>query len=319
MACPIRPMVGRRRRAGGPPPTDPDPQLTDLSVQTPSIRLYLYPQEVMDMMEGTGARARARAQRQERVAKIVWGSLFVVMGVLFTLHDLGRIDLGEPAHKFDAGHAVDGNPKTRWSSAFSDPQWLTVDLGADAPLSRVRLHWEAAYAKDYELQVSSDGVNWTTARRVTDAGGGIEQQGISATARYVRLMGTRRATPYGYSLWELEIFDSEGALISRGKPATASSVEDHGAFGLWLRFWPLLVVASGLPLLLAPRDDTTQVVGMVLTAGGAFLQLQGLALVSWGVQQALSIVLMVVGVVILLQSLRRRERPDEGGAGPSGD
>ncbi|HXB55458.1 MAG TPA: discoidin domain-containing protein [Vicinamibacteria bacterium] len=270
----------------------------------------------MDMVERTGA--RARADRQERVAKIVWGSLFVVMGVLFTLHDMGRIDLGEPARQFDPQHAVDGSFKTRWSSEFRDPQWLTVDLGVATPLSRVRLNWEAAYARDYELQVSSDGVNWTTARRVRGAVGGIEEQEVDATARYVRLMGTQRGTPYGYSLWELQVFDSAGTLVSQGKPATASSVEDHGAFVLWLRFWPLLIMATGLPLLLAPRDDTTQVVGMVMTAAGAFLQLQGLGLVSWGFRQTSSVVLMVVGVVILLQSLRRRERPDEGGAGPSG-
>ncbi len=29
-----------------------------------------------------------------------------------------------------AGLAVDGNAGTRWSSAFSDPQWIQVDLGA---------------------------------------------------------------------------------------------------------------------------------------------------------------------------------------------
>ena len=29
-----------------------------------------------------------------------------------------------------ASNAVDGDPETRWSSAFSDPQWLRVDLGA---------------------------------------------------------------------------------------------------------------------------------------------------------------------------------------------
>jgi hypothetical protein len=271
----------------------------------------------MDMMEQTGP--KARAHRQARVAKIVWGSFFVVMGVLFTLHEMGRIDLGEPAHEFGPEHAVDGDAKTRWASAFSDPQWLTVDLGRATPLSRVRLRWEVAYAKDYELQVSSDGENWTTARRVTGAEGGIEDQEVAATARYVRLMGLRRATPYGYSLWELQVFDSAGALISQGKPATASSVEDNGPFMLWLRFWPLLLVATGLPLLLAPRDDTSQVVGMVLTAVGTFLQLQGLDLVPWGFRQTSSVVLIVVGVVILLQSLRRRERPDEGGPGPTGD
>jgi hypothetical protein len=317
MSCQIRPMGGGRRRGGAPPRTGPDPPLTDLNVQSGAVRPYLCLREVMGMIERTGSKARAHIQ--VRVAKMVWGSLFIVMGVLFTLHDMGRIDLGEPPLAFGPEHAVDGDAKTRWSSAFRDPQWLTVDLGVATPLSRVRLNWEAAYAKDYELQVSSDGENWTTARRVTGAQGGIEEQEVRATARYVRLRGTQRGTPYGYSLWELQVFDSAGTLVSQGKPATASSVEDHGPFMLWFRFWPLLLVALGLPLLLAPRDDTNQVIGMALTAVGTFLQLQDLGLVPWGFRKTSSVVLILVGVVILLQSQRRRERPDEGGAGPTGD
>jgi hypothetical protein len=269
------------------------------------------------MMERT--EAKARAVRQERVAKLVWGSLFVVMGVLFTLHDMGRIDLGEPKDEFAAGRAVDGEVTTRWSSAFHDPQWLMVDLGAAAPLSRIRLNWEAAYAKDYEVQVSSDGSNWTTARRVTDAHGGVDEQELGQTARYVRVMGTRRGTPYGYSLWELEVFDSAGDLVSRGKPATASSTEDRGPFFLWVRFWPLMLVATGLPLLLAPRNDANQVVGLVLAALGTFLQLQDLGIVPWGLRQTSSVVLVVVGVVILLQSQRRSDRPDDRGPGATGN
>jgi F5/8 type C domain-containing protein/cell wall-active antibiotic response 4TMS protein YvqF len=268
------------------------------------------------MMERT--EAKARAVRQERVAKLVWGSLFVVMGVLFTLHDMGRIDLGEPKNEFAAGHAVDGDDKTRWSSAFHDPQWLTVDLGVATPLSKVRISWEAAYAKDYELQVSTDGSQWTTLRHVKDGEGGSEEQEVDATARYVRVTGTRRATPYGYSIWELQVFDAKGALVSQGKPARASSLEDAGPFFLWFRFWPLLMVAGGLPLLLAPRSDTNQVFGLVLTALGAFLQLQSLGLVPWGLRQTSAVVLIVVGVVILLQSQRRSERPDDG-VGPAGD
>lgn len=262
--------------------------------------------------------AKARSRRQERVAKVVWGSLFVVMGVLFTLHDMGRIDLGEPRPGFSADHAVDGDTKTRWSSAFRDPQWLTVDLGAVTRLSRIGLNWEAAYATDYELQVSSDGVNWTTARRVTDAHGGVEEQELDATGRYVRLMGTARSTPYGYSLWELQVFDNAGTLVSQAKPAKASSIEDQGPFALWFRFWPVLLVASGLPLLLAPRDDTNQVIGMVLTAIGGFVQLRLLDLVAWGFRETSSALLIVVGIMILLQSQRRSDGPDKGQTGPTG-
>jgi hypothetical protein len=45
-----------------------------------------------------------------------------------------------------ASAAVDGDPGTRWASAWSDPQWLQVDLGASADISQVTLNWEAAYA-----------------------------------------------------------------------------------------------------------------------------------------------------------------------------
>ena len=257
-----------------------------------------------------------RARRQERVAKMVWGTLFVVMGVLFTLHDMGRIDLGEPRNALSADHAVDGDEKTRWGSAFRDSQWLMVDLGSAVPLSKVRLNWEAAYAKDYELQISTNGTVWTTVRHVKDGEGGVEEQELSQTARYVRVLGLRRATPYGISLYELQVFDADGALVSQGKPATASSTEDALAFALWFRFWPLLLVAGGLPLLLAPRNDSNQVFGIVLTAAGGFLQLQNLGIVPWGFRQTSAVVLVVVGLVILLQSQRRNE---EGGSGPTGD
>src|SRR5262245_13128395 len=135
--------------------------------------------ETMDRVE-----AKARARRQQRVGQVVWGSLFVGMGVLFTLHDMGRIDLGPPRLECVAVKAVDGDERTRWSSAFRDAQWLSVDFGAPIPLSRVRMSWETAYAKDYELQVSDDGARWTTARRVTEARGGIEEQELDRTTRY---------------------------------------------------------------------------------------------------------------------------------------
>src|SRR5262247_170741 len=51
-------------------------------------------------------------------------------------------------------NATDGNTGTRWSSAFSDPQWIQVDLGATATIDQVVLNWEAAYASAFQIQVS---------------------------------------------------------------------------------------------------------------------------------------------------------------------
>ncbi len=94
-------------------------------------------------------------------------------------------------------NAVDGNTGTRWSSANSDPQWLQVDLGAPAALSSVTLQWEAAYAKGYQIQLSTDGATWTTAYTTANGAGGTETVPVTGTARYVRLYGTVRATGYG--------------------------------------------------------------------------------------------------------------------------
>jgi hypothetical protein len=108
---------------------------------------------------------------------------------------------------FPASAAVDGNIATRWSSVFSDPQWIYVDLGASYSISRVKLIWEAAYGKAYQIQTSANAVSWTNVFSTTTGDGGIDDVTFTATAaRYVRMYGTARATGYGYSLWEFEIY-----------------------------------------------------------------------------------------------------------------
>ncbi|MDQ2587677.1 DUF1996 domain-containing protein [Saccharothrix yanglingensis] len=101
--------------------------------------------------------------------------------------------------------AVDGNTGTRWSSAAADPQWIAVDLGSAKPINQVVLNWEAAYARAFQLQTSGDGANWTT---VLNAGGtaGVQTLAVNTTARHVRLYTTQRATQYGVSLWEFQVF-----------------------------------------------------------------------------------------------------------------
>jgi hypothetical protein len=107
-----------------------------------------------------------------------------------------------------AANATDGNTATRWSSAFSDPQWLQVDLGATHTITQVVLVWENAFAKAYQIQVSPDGVNWTTVYATIAGPGGTETLNVTATGRYIRMNGTQRATQYGYSLWEFQVHGS---------------------------------------------------------------------------------------------------------------
>ncbi|TDU83240.1 chitodextrinase [Kribbella voronezhensis] len=112
---------------------------------------------------------------------------------------------------FEAGKAVDGNSATRWASVEGhDPEWIRVDLGATASITRVKLNWEAAYAKSYKIQTSADGSVWTDAFSTTTGNGALDDLTLSGSGRYVRVYGTARGTAYGYSLWDLEVYGTTG-------------------------------------------------------------------------------------------------------------
>jgi mannan endo-1,4-beta-mannosidase len=103
--------------------------------------------------------------------------------------------------------AVDGRLNSRWASAYTDPQTITVDLGEVRDIARIVLVWEAAYGKEYKLQVSNDGATWTDLVHETAGDGGQDDHLVSARGRYVRMEGLKRGTEWGYSLWEFWIFD----------------------------------------------------------------------------------------------------------------
>src|SRR5215472_16120144 len=87
---------------------------------------------------------------------------------------------------FPASNAVDGNTGTRWSSGFSDPQWLEVDLGSSQSICGVTLVWEAAYGKAFQIQVSTDNTNWTSIFSTTTGTGGTQAlTGLAGSGRYI--------------------------------------------------------------------------------------------------------------------------------------
>lgn len=144
--------------------------------------------------------------------------------------DLGNLALGRPVTAsstetptFPATATVDGIYGSRWSSAYADPQWVQIDLGATRQIGRVKLTWENAHAKAFQIQTSNDASNWTTIHSTTTATGGVQDlNGLSGSGRYLRLYLTQRSSSFGYSLWEVEAYSPDLAL---GRPVTASSTE----------------------------------------------------------------------------------------------
>ncbi|HEX2880836.1 MAG TPA: discoidin domain-containing protein, partial [Polyangiaceae bacterium] len=108
-----------------------------------------------------------------------------------------------------ASKATDGNVSTRWSSQFSDPQWISMDFGATKQFKRVVLHWETAASAKYDLQVSANGSTWTTVYTNNSGQTGTwDIPNLTASGRYLRVYSRARTTSWGVSLWEIETFQN---------------------------------------------------------------------------------------------------------------
>ena len=121
----------------------------------------------------------------------------------------GRNAIVSSAERGDlsAAAAVDGKTGTRWSSKFSDPQWLAVDLGKSTAIKKIVINWENAYATAFQIQTAAGGNGpWKTVYSTTAGKGGVQTINVSATGRFVRLYATKRSGQYGVSLWEFQVF-----------------------------------------------------------------------------------------------------------------
>ncbi|MCW7540859.1 glycosyl hydrolase [Aquabacterium sp. A7-Y] len=108
---------------------------------------------------------------------------------------------------YPGANAVDGQTESRWSSDYADRQHLYVDLGSERRIRRVRVVWETAYARYFQVQTSSDGRSWKT---IWEKGNNTsltnDITGLGASARYVKIYGVERATQWGFSIRELEVY-----------------------------------------------------------------------------------------------------------------
>jgi len=142
-----------------------------------------------------------------------------------------NLALNKPATAFStngsnvASRAFDASTSTYWRSGnlSSNPvNWLRVDLQSSQTISRVVIKWRSTYyATAYQIQVSSDDVNWTTVLTDNAGNGGTDDVTFAAvSARYVRLYMTT-ANSSSYRVNEFEVYSGlakevAGELLSEG-------------------------------------------------------------------------------------------------------
>ena len=133
-----------------------------------------------------------------------------------------------------ASNEIDKDNNTRWESKAEDPQSLTIDLKENKEIGGSKLYWEGAYAKKYEIQVSSDNTNWKTMFTQNKGIGGQKNgdsnrstglESISfdnaVNGRYVRIKCIERGTGYGNSLYEIRLFgkgEEQGGVTEPEQP-----------------------------------------------------------------------------------------------------
>ena len=107
--------------------------------------------------------------------------------------------------------AVDGDFTTRYSSAYNDPIYVTLDLGKTCTVGCAVLYFETAYSSEFKIEYL-DGDKWVEAAHVR----GNTQSGVgqpvtvpfkkAVEAREIRFVGLKRGTEWGHSFYEFELY-----------------------------------------------------------------------------------------------------------------
>ena len=147
---------------------------------------------------------------------------------------------------YAASYAFDGNQGTRFSSGFTDNEWISVDLGASHRISSVVLTWERAYGTDFNILFSNNGtytdlnidsiqVRNNSLSGNSTAGTNTITAKAGTIARYVRMQGIHRATQYGYSLWEFQVMGN--TAVASALPVTlinlSAAKQNNNVFIQW--------------------------------------------------------------------------------------
>ena len=142
---------------------------------------------------------------------------------------IGKTAVASSATGDVASRAIDGNTGTRWqANSTTANEWIYVNLGdgVSAKFTHVKLVWESAYAKTYDIEVcpadcdDADPThpnNWawqlayTTPSAQTITGFPnyqMVQLTTPITGQFIRMKAKTLAIAYGASLYEFEVFSA---------------------------------------------------------------------------------------------------------------
>lgn len=177
---------------------------------------------------------------------------FTSRGLNLALGKFAEATSSENEANLGAEKAVDGDIATRWGSRFNDDEALTVDLADIYLVDQVHIYWnQPAFATHYSVELSINGVDFTPVARREEWNGATDLCSFAAVpARYVKVTGHRRATPYGSSVNELEVYGDD--YTASGVTAGAEPMDDNS----WVYGRIDVLTADGRYIMSLPEEGS---------------------------------------------------------------
>jgi hypothetical protein len=112
------------------------------------------------------------------------------------------------ANGFPITNVVDGDLSTIWTSGTNqDKDSVQIDLGATYDICKISINWVGTgYAKDFNIEASLDGNNWTIVDPVRGNSALYTEYDANITYRYIKMVGITRGGGTAYSISEFEVF-----------------------------------------------------------------------------------------------------------------
>jgi hypothetical protein len=108
---------------------------------------------------------------------------------------------------YPAFNAADGNTATEWISKDSVGQWIAVQLDKEYDIDGIALIWGENYARNFDIQTSVNGTDWTTYFSETKGKGDTTYSDIGhINASFVRVIANTKKSAGGVSLKEFEVY-----------------------------------------------------------------------------------------------------------------
>lgn len=172
-----------------------EPWIPELKRIASEHDVYQKPQSILQEIIRTAEQSRARGRQEAEIR-----AKTRIRSIRASSEEEG---LGGPYA------LVDGSRQSRWGSEHGiDPTWVMIEFETIREFDGIKIFWEVAAAREYDVLMSLDGKSWETV--ATESAGQENATGVFSfnhkPARYLKILMKRRVTQWGYSIWEIEWF-----------------------------------------------------------------------------------------------------------------